>query len=78
MFSDDQRKAPTVIREMKALTMSVDSSTAAGDAGARPDTPRAIAKDAYLYAFAMLENCQTMYKHAVNPQAPEYVGGFGR
>jgi len=39
---------------------------------------RAIAKDAYLYAFAMLENYQTMYKQAVDSQASEYVGGFGR
>jgi len=56
--------------------MSADSSTAP-DASAQSDSPRAIAKDAYLYAFAMLENYQTMYKQAVDPQAPEYVGGFG-
>jgi hypothetical protein len=41
------------------------------------DTTRAIAKDAYLFAFAMLENYQTMYKQAVDTQAPEYIGGFG-
>jgi hypothetical protein len=41
-------------------------------------TPRAIAKDAYLYAFAMLENYQTMYKQVIDTSAPEYVGGFGR
>jgi hypothetical protein len=53
--------------------MAVDSTGAASNS-----TPRAIAKDAYLYAFAMLENYQTMYKQAADATAPEYVGGFGR
>jgi len=55
--------------------MSVDSSS--GTPGPA-DTPRAIARDAYLYAFAMLENYQTMHKQAIDTKAPEYVGGFGR
>jgi hypothetical protein len=42
-----------------------------------PADARAIAKEAYLYAFAMLENYQTWYKQAVDSSAPEYVGGFG-
>ena len=54
--------------------MSVDSSSSAPGTA---DTPRAIARDAYLYAFAMLENYQTMHKQAVDAKAPEYVGGFG-
>ncbi|HEY7087975.1 MAG TPA: DUF1254 domain-containing protein [Tepidisphaeraceae bacterium] len=40
------------------------------------DQTRTIARDAYLYAFAMMENYQTMYKQAVDRNAPEYVGGF--
>jgi hypothetical protein len=39
---------------------------------------RAIAKDAYIYAFAMLENYNTLYKQVASPEAPEYVGGFGK
>ncbi|HEY0334296.1 MAG TPA: DUF1254 domain-containing protein [Stenotrophomonas sp.] len=39
---------------------------------------RAITKEAYLYAFAMLENYNTLYKQVANPKAPEYVGGFGK
>ncbi|WP_217628695.1 DUF1254 domain-containing protein [Stenotrophomonas sp. HMSC10F06] len=39
---------------------------------------RAIAKDAYIYAFAMLENYNTLYKQVASPDAPEYVGGFGK
>lgn len=39
---------------------------------------RAIAKEAYIYAFAMLENYNTLYKQVASPTAPEYVGGFGK
>src|ERR1700749_913234 len=45
---------------------------------AMPRDARAIAKEAYLYAFAMLENYQTWYKQAVDEKSPEYVGGFGK
>jgi hypothetical protein len=38
---------------------------------------RALAEEAYVYAFAMLENYQTLYRQAVDSAAPEYVGGFG-
>lgn len=43
-----------------------------------PRDARAIAKEAYLYAFAMLENYQTWYKQAVDAKSPEYIGGFGK
>lgn len=56
--------------------MSADSARAEASTD-QTESPRAIAKDAYLYAFAMLENCQTMYKQAADARAPEYVGGFG-
>lgn len=39
---------------------------------------RAIAKDAYIYAFAMLENYNTVYKQAADASAKEYIGGFNR
>ncbi|KQQ06633.1 hypothetical protein ASF59_01855 [Methylobacterium sp. Leaf121] len=39
---------------------------------------RATAKEAYVYAYAMLENYQTFHKQVVDDKASEYVGGFGR
>ena len=39
---------------------------------------RAIAKDAYIYSFAMLESYNTMYKQVASPNDPAYVGGFGK
>jgi len=39
---------------------------------------RATAKDAYVYAYAMIENYNTMYKQLASPAGREYVGGFGK
>ncbi len=43
-----------------------------------PAETRAIAKEAYIYAFAMTEGYNTMYKQLSDPAGREYVGGFGR
>lgn len=40
--------------------------------------PRAIAKEAYLYAYPMLYNYKTMYVQAIQPGGDAYVGGFGK
>jgi hypothetical protein len=48
----------------------VQSSVSAADA-------RAIAQEAYVYAYPMLENYQTMHEQVVDPASKEYVGGFG-
>ena len=45
---------------------------------ASADDARAIAKDAYIYASALLENYQTLWREVGDPAAPEYVGGFNR
>jgi hypothetical protein len=41
-----------------------------------PADARVIAKDAYIYAFAMLESYQTWYSQAVDKRSNAYVGGF--
>ena len=45
---------------------------------AAPDDVRAIAKEAYIYAYAPLENYRTFHKQVVDDKASEYIGGFGR
>jgi hypothetical protein len=45
---------------------------------ASPEEARSIAAEAYIYAYPMLENYETWHKQAVDPEAPEYVGGFGK
>ncbi|MBR3194554.1 DUF1254 domain-containing protein [Bosea sp. (in: a-proteobacteria)] len=39
---------------------------------------RAIAKEAYIYAYPIMEGYQTWRKQAVDDKAPEYVGGFNK
>jgi hypothetical protein len=52
--------------------------TGSANTTASPDAARAIAAEAYIYAYPMLDNYATWFKQAVDSRAPEYVGGFGR
>ncbi|MBV6821711.1 DUF1254 domain-containing protein [Pseudomonas sp. PD9R] len=45
---------------------------------AESDDLRAIAQEAWIYAYPMLMHYQTLEKQVLNPAAPEYVGGFNR
>lgn len=60
----------------------VRAQTAAASESAAPSAPpeeaRAIAKDAFIYAYPMLYDYKTMYEQAVDPKAKGYVGGFGK
>jgi hypothetical protein len=40
------------------------------------DEVRTIAKDAWLYAFPMMESYNTWYSQAVDSRSPTYIGGF--
>jgi len=39
---------------------------------------KAIAVDAYLYAYPMLFNYKTLFQQTMDPSFPGYIGGFGR
>jgi hypothetical protein len=41
-----------------------------------PQEARSIAKEAYIYAFPMAANYQTMYKQAIDENSPDYRGVF--
>jgi hypothetical protein len=43
-----------------------------------PADHQAIAKEAWLYAYAPLQGYQTLYTQALNPASNGYVGGFNR
>lgn len=65
-----------------SLALAVDHAPPAKCVGVQTTTTSweqagAIAQDAYVYAFAMLENYRTLYAQAVDTTAKEYVGGFG-
>jgi hypothetical protein len=55
-----------------ALALNIFSFTAVR--AATPEETGAIAKDAYFYAFAMLENYNTWYPQAVVKDSPACVG----
>lgn len=39
---------------------------------------RSIARDAYTFGYAMVENYRTLYEQAVDAEDPRFTGGFGR
>jgi hypothetical protein len=41
------------------------------------DERRSIARDAYTFGYAMVENYRTLYEQAVDSADPRYTGGFG-
>jgi hypothetical protein len=45
-------------------------------AAVTPDQARAIAKEAYIYGFPMVDNYRVQYAYFVNKQDPEYKGGW--
>ena len=42
-----------------------------------PTDVRTIARDAYTFGYAMIENYRTLYEQAVDVRDPRYTGGFG-
>ena len=59
------------------LPSSPSSTTSATDT-AQFKNIEAIAKEAWLYAYAPIQGYQTLYNQTLNPQFPGYVGGFNR
>ncbi|HTR36316.1 MAG TPA: DUF1254 domain-containing protein [Bryobacteraceae bacterium] len=60
-----------------AVALTVGMAATASSAQSVPTAEvRAIAKDAYIYAFAMMESYQTWYSQAVDKSSSAYVGGF--
>jgi hypothetical protein len=45
-------------------------------AAVTPDQARAIAKEAYIYGFPMVDNYRVQYAYFINKQDPEYKGGW--
>ena len=54
----------------------VSSAPPAAPAAVTPEQVRAIAKEAYVYGFPMVDNYRVMYSYFVNRDDPEYKGGW--
>jgi hypothetical protein len=60
------------------MATSRETGPSASDPKLTAQSARAIAKEAWLYAYAPLEGYKTMYNQAVNRSFAGYVGGFNR
>jgi hypothetical protein len=54
------------------------SSPPPSPAAVTPEQARAIAKDAYIYGFPMVDSYRVQYGYFVNKQDPEYKGGWNQ
>lgn len=73
----DLNRRQTSMLLSSASFAASSSGSARAAANVSPDEARAIARDAYVYAYAMMESYQTWRKQAVDNADPAYVGGFG-
>ncbi len=69
----------TPLGALAATPVSAPVSSSRGQATAlSPAEARAIAKEAWLYAYAPLQGYQTLWNQTQNKAFPGYVGGFNR
>ena len=59
-----------------AATSTATTAPSAAPAPVTPEQARAIAKEAYIYGFPMVDNYRVQYAYFVNKDNPEYKGGF--
>jgi hypothetical protein len=60
----------------KGSEETTTSSPPPGPAAVTPEQARAIAKEAYIYGFPIVDNYRVQYSYFVNKQDPEYKGGW--
>ena len=70
----------SVLRTAVALMLGVTLLSAASipSRAASPEEARGIAKEAFIYAYAMLYNYKTLHKQTQDSLSSAYIGGFGR
>lgn len=71
------RASTKFIALLLALNVAIPVHVGSAQSLTPPDA-KAIATDAYLYAYAMLYNYKTLFQQAIDPSFPGYVGGFNR
>lgn len=60
------------------LLISCNSKTKNDINDLPPERVQALTTQAYIFSYPLIMNYATMYKQAINPNATEYVGGFGK
>lgn len=70
--------SPWSRRQLLATGSALGLPALLPDRATAQDDAAAIAKEAWIYAYAMLMNYSTMYGQAIDRNAPGFVGGFNR
>src|SRR3982750_2710215 len=60
----------------KTAETSSSAPPPTGAPAVTPDQVRAIAKEAYIYGFPIVDNYRVNYAYFVNKEGPEYKGGW--
>ena len=68
----------SVLAAIVSCALPVAAAQAQKSAALTPAEARAIAKEAWLYAYAPVQGYQTMYNQTQNKDFPGYVGDFNR
>ena len=68
----------TALAVIASCALSVGTAHAQTQAALPPAEARAIAKEAWLYAYAPIQGYQTMVSQTQRKDFPGYVGGFNR
>jgi len=71
-------KSFTAIILALMMTILVVSSYSRAADGLTSDEVEAIAKEAYIYGFPMVENYKTMYQYAIDKDGPQYKAPFNQ
>jgi hypothetical protein len=61
-----------------AASIGLGAGTAPGADTISPDDAKAVAEEAYVFAYPMLENYRTMFVQAIDPQSKAYTGPFNQ
>jgi hypothetical protein len=67
-----RRKALLLAASSSCLMLNIGGTTARAQAGVSPAEARAIAKEAYIYGFPMVDNYRIEYAYFVDSKNPEY------
>jgi hypothetical protein len=68
------RHVPSILTRLAAAAIALAAALPAQAAGASPEEARAIAKEAYIYGFPMVDNYRIQHAYFVDTKNPEYKG----
>ena len=74
----EKKKRKVSFALLSAASHSLNTLSYSSSVAEAPSEAKAIAADAYLYAYGMLYNYKTLFQQTADPSFPGYIGGFNR